>query len=283
MLQTVLGIDAARIARAFLVPAATMGQRLVRAKAKIHDAGIRFAVPDRDVLPERLDDVLNAIYAAYGTGWDAVGGADEHATGLAREGIYLARLVVTLLPDEPEALGLLALLLHCEARLGARRTASGAFVPLDRQDTSLWDRAMIDEAEGLLAGAARHRRFGRFQCEAAIQSIHAERGLTGRRDLAALQSLYDLLWERTGSLGAAVARAAVICDRDRTEDALAALDALPGDRIERHQPYWVVRARVLKRLQRQAEAEMALSRALDLTEDPAVLAFLIEESDRVTN
>ncbi|MFO1089415.1 MAG: DUF6596 domain-containing protein [Hyphomicrobiales bacterium] len=279
MLQSVLGLDAARIARAFLVPAATMSQRLVRAKVKIRDAGIRFAVPDPDALEDRLEDVLAAVYAAYGTGWDALGGADEHATGLAQEAIYLARLIVSLLPAEPEAKGLLSLMLHCEARHAARRGVKGTFVSLDRQDVSLWDRELIAEAEQLLAEASRHRRFGRFQCEAAIQSMHVQRGITGTRDLDALQALYDLLWQRTGSLGAAVGRSAVLIERNRPADALAALDALPPEKTERYQPCWVVRAKALTALDRGAHAADALTRAIDLTDDPAVRAFLVEERE----
>ncbi len=138
MLQTVLGLDAARIASAFVVPPATMGQRLVRAKAKIRDAGIRFELPERDELPARLDAVLDAIYAAYGSGWEDVAGANPRRQGLAEEAIWLGRLVTRLLPGEPEAHGLLALMLHCEARRPARRDAAGGYVPLTRQDVGSW-------------------------------------------------------------------------------------------------------------------------------------------------
>src|SRR5438445_857737 len=138
MLQTVLGLDAARIASAFLVTPATMSQRLVRVKAKIRDAGIRFEIPEPRDLPSRLDAVLQAVYAAYGSGWEDVAGADPRRRGLAEEAIWLGRLVVRLLPDEPEAHGLLALMLHCEARRGARRDAAGGYVPLTRQDVTLW-------------------------------------------------------------------------------------------------------------------------------------------------
>jgi predicted RNA polymerase sigma factor len=143
MLQTVLGLDAARIASAFLVAPATMGQRLVRAKAKIRDAGIRFEVPESRELRERLDTVLEAIYAAYGSSWEDVAGADPRRKGLAEEGIWLGRLVCRLLPDAPEAQGLLALMLHCEARRGARRDAASRYVPLTRQDVALWSRSMM--------------------------------------------------------------------------------------------------------------------------------------------
>ena len=146
MLQTVLGLDAARIAAAFLVAPTTMSQRLVRAKAKIRDAGIAFRVPEADELRERLEPVLDAIYAAYGTGWDDAGSAAGPAD-LAREAIWLARMLVAMLPREAEALGLLSLTLHCEARRKARRNEAGECVPLDRQRTSDWDAAMADEAD----------------------------------------------------------------------------------------------------------------------------------------
>jgi RNA polymerase sigma-70 factor (ECF subfamily) len=144
MLQTVLGLDAARIANAFLVAPSTMGQRLVRAKTKIRDAGLRFAVPEQDDIPDRMTDVLNAMYAAFGTGWDAVAGADERFPGLVDEAIYLARLMVGLMPNEPEAKGLLALMLYCEARRPARRGPSGEFIPLREQDAGLWLRDRIN-------------------------------------------------------------------------------------------------------------------------------------------
>src|SRR5437899_1558083 len=172
MLQTVLGLDAARIASAFLVTPATMSQRLVRVKAKIRDAGIRFEIPEPRDLPSRLDAVLQAVYAAYGSGWEDVAGADPRRRGLAEEAIWLGRLVVRLLPDEPEAHGLLALMLHCEARRGARRDAAGGYVPLTRQDVTLWSRVMIEEAEATLADASRARKPGPVQLEAAIQSAH---------------------------------------------------------------------------------------------------------------
>src|SRR5262249_8957602 len=150
MLQTVLGLDAARIASAFLIAPATMSQRVVRVKGRIREEGIRFEVPERAELPTRLDTVLEAIYAAYGSGWEDVTGADPRRRGLAEEAIWLGRLVTRLLPDEPEALGLLALMLHCEARRPARRDADGAYVPLRDQDVTRWSRPMMDEAERLL-------------------------------------------------------------------------------------------------------------------------------------
>src|SRR6185503_54277 len=163
ILQTVLGFDAATIASAFLVAPATMGQRLSRAKNKIRQAGVPFRVPERADLRERLDAVLAAIYAAYAEGWSDPDGTEARRRNLSEEGIWLGRLVVSLLPDAPEALGLLALMLFAEARRGARRTATGDYVPLAEQDTAAWDARPIDEAETLLRRASAMREIGRYQ------------------------------------------------------------------------------------------------------------------------
>src|SRR5499426_1727224 len=179
MLQTVLGLDAARIASAFLVSPTTMSQRLVRVKARIREAEIRFEVPELPELPSRVEAVLEAIYAAFGSDWEDIAGSDPRRRGLAEEAIWLGRLVARLLPGEPEGLGLLALMLHCEARHPARRDAGGGYVPLSRQDVTIWDRPMVEEAEKILATASRVGRPGRFQLEAAIQSAHARRIVSG--------------------------------------------------------------------------------------------------------
>jgi RNA polymerase sigma-70 factor (ECF subfamily) len=274
MLQAVLGLDAARIASAFLVAPATMGQRLVRAKARIRDAGLRFELPEPAEMPARLAEVLDAVYAAYGTGWDAIAADAAGARGLAEEAIWLGRLLVALLPEEPEARGLLALVLHCEARRGARRSGAGRFVPLSRQDPRLWSREMIQEAEGHLTAGARHGRFGRYLCEAAIQSVHAARGVTGRTDHRALRTLYDLLLAHVPTAGVRAARAAALLeggDLDGARDALAAIDAAA---VLAYQPYWVVRAHVLRACGREEDARGALRHALGLTEDPALRDFL---------
>lgn len=278
MLQTVLGLDAVRIGRAFLVPAATMGQRLVRAKAKIRDAGLRFEVPEPEHFGERVGDVLDAIYAAFGTGWDAVPGADDGVGGLVEEAIWLGRLIVALLPDEPEAKGLLSLMLHCEARRAARRDAEGRFVPLARQDARAWSRDMIIEAEALLTAASRAGRFGRYQCEAAIQSVHAQRPITGRTNHEALATLYDMLAAHAPTVGVLVARAAARLDAGDAAGALAALDAVPAERRATYQPWWVVRMRALDRTGRVDLAAAARRTASDLTADPGVRAHLAAEA-----
>jgi RNA polymerase sigma-70 factor (ECF subfamily) len=212
MLQSVLGLDAARIASAFLVAPAAMGQRLVREKARIRGASIDWIVPDARELPGRLAAVLEAIYAAYGSGWDDVAGADPRRRGLAEEALALGRLVARLLPEEPEALGLLALMLHCEARRGARRDDAGRYVPLDQQDVGRWSEALIEEVEAALAAAARAGQPGRFQLEAAIQSAHVHRAVTGRTDWEAIALLYEGLLRSAPTIGARVGQAAAIAE-----------------------------------------------------------------------
>jgi RNA polymerase sigma-70 factor (ECF subfamily) len=192
------GLDAARIASAFLVARATMSQRLVRAKRKITLAGIPLRVPPAGEFPERLDAVLGAINAAFSEGWDDPAGLDPRALGLAAEAIWLGRLVVAACPNEPEAAGLLGLMLHAHARRKARRDERGAYVPLDRQDTTGWDGGMIDEAEQTRAASA--NPVGRFQVEAAIQSAHAVRRFQREPDWNAVLLLYDELLRLTNSL-----------------------------------------------------------------------------------
>jgi RNA polymerase sigma-70 factor (ECF subfamily) len=276
MLQTVLGLDAARIASAFLVAPSSMGQRLVRAKAKIRDSGIRFEVPSGEDLPDRLGDVLNAVYAAYGAGWDSLPGDAPGAQDLVKEAIFLGRLLVSLMPDEPEARGLLALMLYCEARRAARRDRSGRFVPLSDQDAGLWSRDMIGEAESLLTSAAKSARFGRFQCEAAIQSAHVQRAVTGLAQHAAVRILYDLLATHAPGLGALVGRAAAALDAGDPDRALQCLDDLHAPATGTYQPYWVTRAHAMRAKGRFDEARHNLETAIGLTEDEAVREYLVE-------
>lgn len=273
MLQTVLGLDAARIARAFLTEPAAMSQRLVRAKSRIRDTGLRFALPEPADLPERLAEVLDAIYAAFTQGWDGLDTPDA-PDALTGEAIWLARLLVALLPEEPEPKGLLALMLYCTARRAARRDAAGAFVPLEHQDSRLWNRDLIIEAEGLLTDAARAARFGRYQCEAAIQSVHIQRPITGRLNLTALRTLYDLLVAHTDGIGAQIGRAIILAESGDPNAGLAALDALDPARVTAHQPWWVARHRIARLSGDLDLAETALDTAINLTEDPALRAFL---------
>ena len=266
MLQIVLGLDAATIAAAFLVAPAAMGQRLVRAKEKIRAAGIGFRIPEAAELPERLDAVMQAIYAAYGTGWE-----DAGPNALAEEAIWLARMLAGLLPGEPEAAGLLALLLFCESRRGARRDPAGRFVPLAAQDPALWSAPMLEEARVVLTEAGKVGRIGRFQLEAAIQSVHAARGETGRTEWQAVALLYEGLHRLSPTTGVAVGRAAALAELHGPAAGLAALGDVvaPG-----YQPFWALRATLLRRLGRDGEAEAATARAIALASDPAIRAFL---------
>ena len=275
ILQTILGFDAATIASAFLVAPAAMGQRLVRAKNKIRLAGIPFRVPARATLGERLDAVLAAIYAAFAEGWTDPAGTEARRRNLAGEAIWLGRLVVSLLPDEPEALGLLALMLHAEARRAARRNAAGDYVPLAEQDPAAWDAALIEEAEALLFRASTLGAIGRYQLEAAVQSAHVVRRRTGRADWAAIEHLYDALWTLTESPVVAINRAVALAETRGPAVGLTALDALADDaRLIEYQPYWAARAGLLARQGDAAEADLAYQRAIGLEADPAVRRFL---------
>jgi RNA polymerase sigma-70 factor (ECF subfamily) len=274
MLQTVLGLDAARIASAFLVRPSAMGQRLSRAKAKIRDAQIPFQVPEAKQLPARLDAVLAAIYAAYGRGWDDIAGLDPRATGLAKEAIQLGRMLVQLAPCEPEVLGLLALMLHCEARHAARRDANGAYVPLMQQDTSRWSVSAIEEAERLLRQAWAAGQVGRFQLEAAIQSAHASGARTGRTDWESIALLYEGLVMLSPTIGALVGRAAAVGEARGAQAGFRVLQAIPRAEVANYQPYWAVAAHLLERQGQNEQAAEALELAIGLCEDPGMREFL---------
>jgi RNA polymerase sigma-70 factor (ECF subfamily) len=276
MLQTVLGLDAVAIGRAFLVAPQTMGQRLVRAKTKIRQAGIAFEIPAPNELPQRLEAVLDAIYAAYGNSWEDAAGADPETRALGDEAIWLARVLCEQMPKEPEVHGLLSLMLHCEARRPARRSSAGRFVPLSEQDTGLWIAPMIEEAERELMTAARYAQPGRFQLEAAIQSVHAERAHSGRTNWKAIAALYDQLVMLFPVVGARVAQAAAHAEVGDADSALSLLDALESASVATYQPYWALRAHLLKQLGRARAAREAYDRAIALTEDDAVRQFLQE-------
>ncbi len=272
ILQAVLGLDARRIGSAFLVAPSTMGQRLVRAKRRIRDLGLRVELPDGEALVARLPHVLDAIYAAYGTGWN---GLDSGATGLAEEALWLIRLVCHALPQSPEALGLLALISYAESRRAARRDGSGAYVPLEEQDVLQWDAELILEGEKALWIAAKHGRPGPYQLEAIIQSLHAHRARTGTTDWASIRRMYEHLVAMAPSIGASIGLAAAhgrLGDPDR---GLAVLDGLPDGPVASHQPYWAVRAHLLGQSGAAAElTQAAFDQAIGLCEDPAVRTWL---------
>ena len=275
MLQVVVGLDAKMVSSAFLTSPAAMGKRLVRAKSKIRQAGIPFSVPEREELPGRLDAVLDAIYAAFSEGWTDPGGTDVVRRGLTEEALFLSRLVADLLPEESEALGLLALILHAEARRHARRNAEGEYVPLADQDTALWDWGMIVEAEGLLRRASALGSIGRFQLEGAVQSAHVYRRCSGQDNWEAVAQLYDALSALTVSPVVAVNRVLAIAELHGANAALDALQEVAADaRLMEYQPYWAARAELLARTGAHDEARRAYEIAIGLERDPAVRRFL---------
>jgi len=277
MLQVVVGLDAKKIASAFLVAPAAMGKRLVRAKDKIRQAGIPFSVPGREELSGRLDTVLDAIYAAFAEGWTDPGGTDVARRDLAEEALFLGRLVTELLPAEPEALGLCALMLNTEARRRARRNEEGEYVPLAEQDAELWDSQKIFEAEALLRRASVLGSVGRYQLEAALQSAHVHRRRTGETNWADVVQLYDVLSELTGSPVVAINRALAIAELHGASAALEAMQEVNTDaRLAEYQPYWAARADLLARAGEHGEARHAYEIAIGLERDPAVRRFLLQ-------
>ncbi len=275
MLQVVLGLEAKTIASAFLMSPSAMSKRLARAKNKIREAGIPFTVPEREELPGRLDAVLEAVYAAYAEGWTDPVGGDTARRDLADEALFLAQLLVELLPDAPEALGLYALMLYAQARRNARRDGAGNYVPLSAQDPATWNATMIDAADALLRRASTFKAIGRFQLEAALQSAHVYRCWTRRANWGEVVQLYDALLAIAASPVVAVNRAIALAERDGAQAALDALAPYTDDpRLSDYQPYWAARADLLARVGATTEALGAYDVAIGLERDPAVRRFL---------
>ncbi len=271
ILQSVLGISAKAIASAFLASPGSMNQRLVRAKAHIKERGIPFSVPDQSDMPERLNAVLEALYAAYSTGWGETEGASE----LAPEAIWLSSLITTLLPEEPEAKALLAMMLYAEARRAARRDAQGCYVSIDLQDVLRWDQTQIAKAENLLHACNRSGPSGRFQLEAAIQSAHIAGRLTGANCWPAIVSLYDHLVGLTHSPVAILNRAAAMAEIAGPDAALAELRSISQDkRILGYQPYWATLGHLNLRAGNIEAGREALRVAIGLSTDHAVRQHL---------
>ena len=275
MLQAVLGFDAARIASAFLIAPVTMSQRLVRAKQKIRLAGIPLRIPEPEELRDRLETVLDAIYAAFSEGWIDASGTDVARRELAAEAIYLCRLVTELLPDEPEAMGLLALMLFAESRRHARRDAQGEYVPMAAQPVEQWNASMIHEAEALLLRASGYTLIGRYQLEAAIQSAHVARRITASPNWNEVVQLYDALLAFSPTPVVAINRALAIAQRDNPAAGFAALEEVAADaRLTEYQPWWAARADLLARTGKPEQARHAYDIAIGLERDESVRRFL---------
>ena len=278
MLQTVLGLDAQVVAQAMLTSPSAMAQRLVRAKQKIRDARLRFEEPDADELPARLHAVLEAIYAAYGLGWDAVDGGDEtdgQFCGLRSEALFLGALVSHLLPDAPEAMGLLALMLFCESRVNARYTSTGDFVPLAEQDTQLWDANAIRQAEALLHRAAQKNNTGPFQLEAAIQSAHCQRFYNANTPWHGIVQLYENLLQLAPNVGAQVAHAVACAQVGDLAKAHSLLSQIDPQRIKSYQAYWVAKAYIEQKLGDKDQHAASIHIAIGLTSTPAIRKYLL--------
>ncbi len=268
MLQAVLGLSAERMASAFLSSPAAMTKRLVRAKAKLAASGVSFALPELEVLAERMDPLLDAIYAAF-----TLAQGDDGDPTLRGEALWLGRVVAELAPNDPEAEGLFALMLFVAARTSA---AGNAYVPLSRQDPVRWDASLIDEAEARLRHAGQFGRPGRFQLEAAIQAVHVARRKSGHTDWASILILYRKLLDIAPTIGAQVAFAAALAQAGDAAEALEVLAALEPARTVTHQPFWATQAHVLAAVGRTREAADAYLVASGLTESAAIRAWLLE-------
>jgi RNA polymerase sigma-70 factor (ECF subfamily) len=271
-LRAVVGLTTPQIAGAFLVPEATLAQRIVRAKRKIVQAGIPLRVPSGSELAERLDDVLTVTYLTYNAGYLAP--AQAGAPDLAADAVWLAELLVAQLPDEPEAIGLLALLQLLQSRAAARFDASGGLIPLAAQDRSSWDRGLIQAADGLLFRAASLHRPGRYQLQAALAACHAQARSAGETDWLQILTLYDMLLRFDRSPVVLLNRAIALAEVSGPEEALAEVDRL-RDRLRDYHLLHATRAQLLASLGRQDEAREANLQALSLTGNPAERELLL--------
>jgi RNA polymerase sigma-70 factor (ECF subfamily) len=273
-LREVCGLTTEAIASAFLVPAPTLAQRIVRAKAKIRAARIPYEVPAAAELPQRLDAVLRVIYLVFNEGYAASSGEALTRPDLSAEAIRLGRLLVELLP-EPEALGLLALMLLHESRRAARTSAEGDLVLLEDQDRSLWDRAMTSEGKALIERALGSRRFGPYTLQAAIAAVHAEAPTAAATDWTQIVALYDVLARVEPSPVIELNRAVAVAMRDGPAAGLALVDALLADgELVEYRLAHAARADLCRRLGRRADARAAYERALALTRQAAERRFL---------
>jgi RNA polymerase sigma-70 factor (ECF subfamily) len=275
-LRLIAGLQVPEIARAFLVPEPTVAQRLVRAKRKIRDAGIPYRVPGDHELPERLPDVLIVIYLVFNEGYTASAGDSLARAELCAEAIRLARLLVTLMPDEPEARGLLALLLLTESRRAARTTPGGGLVPLAEQDRGRWDRQLIAEGQAIVRECLRRNQPGSYQIQAAIAAVHSDAASAGQTSWRQIVALYDQLTALSPTPVVALNRAIAVAELDGPAVALAEVDALD---LDGYHLYHATRADLLRRLGRRADAEAAYDQAIALAGNAAERAFLTARRD----
>ena len=274
-LRALGGLTTPEIARAFLVPEATLAQRLVRAKRKIREAGIAYEVPTGDRLADRLEAVLRVLYLVFNEGYDASSGEGLIRRELCAEAIRLARVLATLLPSEPEVLGLLALMLLTDARRPAREGVNGELVLLEDQDRAIWDRAEIAEGASLVERALRMGRVGPYQLQAAIAAVHDEAESSDATDWPQVLGLYEVLGRVAPSPVVALNRAVAVAHLGGPASGLAAMDALAGDpAMAEYRFFHGARAELLRRLGRTADALAAYDRALALGPNQAEAAFL---------
>ncbi|MFJ4925617.1 RNA polymerase sigma factor [Streptomyces sp. NPDC088736] len=274
-LRTLAGLTTSEIARSFLVPEATMAQRLVRAKRKIRNAGIPYRVPPAHLLPERTTGVLGVVYLLFNEGYAATSGADLVRTGLCAEAIRLARVLALLMPDEPEVLGLLALLLLHDSRRATRVDAAGELVTLEDQDRTAWDRAAIDEGAALLETALRRGRPGPYQIQAAIAACHTTAATAAETDWADIAGLYGELARLVPSAVVRLNRAVAVGMAEGPAAGLALVAELEGTgELDGYHLLAATRADLLRRTGRPAEAAEAYGRALELVENAAERRFL---------